>query len=621
MTVTSKLKTKLNMRLNKVNSRRLPIVIFTVYCLVSLLAATWLWQFSYQRLTTSSQQQLELFSSHLDSQLERFAYLPQLLSRQSLMIDALLNPNNSAQRDIINRHLNATNQIIGASDTYLLNIDGTTIAASNWSLETSFVGLNFAFRPYFQQAMKGKQGDYFALGSTSGRRGYYYSYPVQHAGEMIGVVVVKMDISSIEKDWSEKSLHFLVTDPHGIAFISTQPAWLFQSLGELSTSIKNEINQERRYLGKNIEALPFEGEFEQNPSLIRVSMSGERPKNYLVLTKEYAKAGWNVRVFVSTNSITYSIVILLVLLTLLFSLLYLVLVLIRQRQNRNDEKQRLQVNAKQELEFQVMQRTSALHAEIDERQKAELALKNTQKELIQAAKLAVLGQLSASISHELNNPLAAIRSYADNALVFLEREKIDKVAGNLQRITHLTERMARISAQLKAFARKSDGVMSIIALQPVLLATFELVKPQLKASQITLDMHLPRNIIQVKAEPIQLEQILVNLLSNAIQAMQDSEVKNINVTLSASAGKAVVEVIDTGPGIAESDIGQLFEPFFTTKETGLGLGLSISQQIINSMQGKLWAKNTADAGAMFSISLPLTSAPEIPLTPQNQELT
>ncbi|WP_232772578.1 sensor histidine kinase [Psychromonas sp. Urea-02u-13] len=622
MTVTSKLKTKLNMRLNKVNSRRLPIVIFTVYCLVSLLAATWLWQFSYQRLTTSSQQQLELFSSHLDSQLERFAYLPQLLSRQSLMIDALLNPNNSAQRDIINRHLNATNQIIGASDTYLLNINGTTIAASNWSLEASFVGLNFAFRPYFQQAMKGKQGDYFALGSTSGRRGYYYSYPVQYAGEVIGVVVVKMDISSIEKDWSEKSLHFLVTDPHGIAFISTQPAWLFQSLGELSTAVKNAINQERRYLGKNIEALPFEGEFEQNPSLIRVSMSGERPKNYLVLTKEYAKAGWNVRVFVSTNSITYSIVILLVLLTLLFSLLYLVLVLIRQRQNRNDEKQRLQVNAKQELEFQVMQRTSALHAEIDERQKAELALKNTQKELIQAAKLAVLGQLSASISHELNNPLAAIRSYADNALVFLEREKIDKVTGNLQRITHLTERMARISAQLKAFARKSDGVMSIIALQPVLLATFELVKPQLKASQITLDMHLPRNIIQVKAEPIQLEQILVNLLSNAIQAMQDSEVKNINVTLSASAGKAVVEVIDTGPGIAESDIGQLFEPFFTTKETGLGLGLSISQQIINSMQGKLWAQNTADAGAMFSISLPLTSAPEIPLIlPQNQELT
>jgi two-component system C4-dicarboxylate transport sensor histidine kinase DctB len=620
MTVTRKLKTKLNMRLNKVNSRRLPILIFTVYCLISLIAATWWWQFSYQRLTTSSQQQLELFSSHLDSQLERFAYLPQLLSRQSLMIDALLNPNNSAQHDIINRHLNATNQIIGASDTYLLNIDGTTIAASNWSLETSFVGLNFAFRPYFQQALKGKQGDYFALGSTSGRRGYYYSYPVQHAGEMIGVVVVKMDISSIEKDWSEKPLHFLVTDPHGIAFISTQPAWLFQSLGELSTTIKNEINQERRYLGKNIEALPFEGEFDQNPTLIRVSMNGERSKNYLVLTKEYANAGWNVRVFVSTNSITYSIMILLVLLTLLFSLLYLLLVLIRQRQNRNDEKQRLQVNAKQQLEFQVMQRTSALHAEIDERQKAELALKNTQKELIQAAKLAVLGQLSASISHELNNPLAAIRSYADNALVFLEREKIDKVTGNLQRITHLTERMARISAQLKAFARKSDGVMSIIALQPVLLATFELVKPQLKASQITLDMHLPHHVIQVKAEPIQLEQILVNLLSNAIQAMQDSEVKNIKVTLSTSAEKAVVEVIDTGPGIAESDIGQLFEPFFTTKETGLGLGLSISQQIIHSMQGKLWAENTRDAGAMFSISLPLTPAPDVPLQ-LPQELT
>lgn len=611
MNVTIRLKEKLKMLLNKSNSRRLPIFIFSVYCVLSLFASIWLWQYSYQQLTTSSQQQLTLFSRHLESQLERFAYLPQILSRQSLMIVALKNAKNSAQRDIINRHLEATNQIIGASDTYVLDTEGTTIASSNWSLKTSFIGKNFAFRPYFQQAMKGQQGNYFAIGSTSGKRGYYYSYPVQYAGEVIGVVVVKMDISSIEKDWSEKSLHFLVTDPHGIVFISTQPKWLFQSLGRLSPTLKKEINQGMRYLGKEIHTLPFEGEFSRSPSLIRVSMNGELAKDYLVLSKEYAKAGWNVRVFVSTKSITYRVVILLVMLTLLFILLYLVLVLIRQRQTRHDEQQRLQAKAKQQLEFQVMQRTSALHAEIDERQKAELALKNTQKELIQAAKLVVLGQLSASISHELNNPLAAIRSYADNALLFLERGKIESVTGNLQRITHLTERMARISAQLKAFARKSDGIMSIIALQPVLLASFELIKPQLKASQVTLEVHFPANIIYVKAEPIQLEQILVNLLSNAIQAMQESNLKNIEVTLLSSAKTAVVEVIDTGPGIAESDIRQLFEPFFTTKETGLGLGLSISQQIISSMQGKLWATNTPDSGAKFSISLPLQ---------QNQEL-
>jgi two-component system C4-dicarboxylate transport sensor histidine kinase DctB len=606
------------MILGKLNSRRMPFIVFSLYFLVSISSVSWLWQYSYQQLTSSSQQQLELFSSHLESQLDRFAYIPQLLSRQSLMVDALQTPHNSALREIINRHLDSTNKIIGASDTYLLDVKGTTIAASNWLLEPSFVGRNFSFRPYFQQAMRGKQGNYFAIGSTSSKRGYYYSFPVRYAGEVIGVVVVKMDISLIEKDWSGKPQHFLVTDPNGVVFISTQGTWLFHSLGVLSDVTKNNIKLGRRYLGKHIEELPFDGDFEKSPSLIRGSLNEKSPKDYLALTKKHVKTGWNLRVFAPTKSIIYSIVILLLLLTLFFILLYFILVLIGQRQTRSDEKERLQATAKHQLEFQVMQRTSALHAEINERHKAELALKNTQKELIQAAKLAVLGQLSASISHELNNPLAAIRSYADNALVFLERSKLDKVASNLARITHLTERMATISAQLKAFARKSDGVMTVIALQPVLLASFELVKPQLKSSQVTLQLHLPSDTILVKAEPIQLEQILVNLLSNAIQAMQDSKLKNISVTLSVSQQDALVEVVDTGPGIAECDIGQLFEPFFTTKKAGLGLGLSISQQIINSMHGKLWAENNLDSGAMFSISLPLIFAPALPL---NQELT
>ena len=583
----------------------MPFVVFSLYWLITLSAATWLWQYSYQRLASNSKQQLELFSSHLESQLERFTYIPQLLSRQSLMVDALKTPHNSALREIINRHLSSTNQIIGASDTYLLDTKGTTIAASNWLLERSFVGRNFSFRPYFKEAINGQKGEYFALGSTSGLRGYYYSFPVRYAGEVIGVVVVKMDISSIEKNWSEELQQFLVTDANGVVFISTQNSWLFQSIELLSDRVQEDIKEERRYLGKHLQALTYTGSFKTSPSKVRIALNHDSPKNFLAVSKKYIKSGWNVRVLVPTTSITYGVMVLVLLLTLFFILLYLILELFVQRQIRNEEKERSQASAKQQLEFQVMQRTSALHAEINERHKAERALKNTQKELIQAAKLAVLGQLSASISHELNNPLAAIRSYADNALAFLERSKLDKVSSNLVRITHLTERMASISSQLKAFARKSDGVMSVISLQPVLLASFELVKPQLKASQVSLEMHLPNNAIFVKAEPIQLEQILVNLLSNAIQAMQESDIKIIHVTLSMTQQDALVEVVDTGPGIDQSVIGQLFEPFFTTKESGLGLGLSISQQIINSMHGLLWAENTPDSGAKFSISLPL----------------
>ncbi|HEY7864882.1 MAG TPA: ATP-binding protein, partial [Psychromonas sp.] len=373
----------------------------------------------------------------------------------------------------------------------------------------------------------------------------------------------------------------------------------------LSTALQNKISNSRRYLSREIKSLSFSGDLNKSPTSLRFNAAGQVGKNYLSLTKTLKNVDWQVRVLTPTTSLLINITMLILFLSLFYLLIYLVHVLISQKQSRHKEQVLLQAKAKQQLEFQVMQRTSALRAEIDERRKAERALRETQKELIQSAKLAVLGQLSASISHELNNPLAAIRSYAENAITFLNLDKNDKVSNNLTRITYLTDRMAKISSQLKAFARKSDGELSLISLQPVLLAAHELVKPQLKASQVLLEMDLPDKPVQVKAEPIQLEQIVVNLLSNAIQAMEECEEKQIKITLSVQDNQAQVEVIDIGIGIKQSDLTLLFEPFFTTKETGLGLGLSISQQIITNMHGKIWAKNRQNQGAKFCISLPL----------------
>jgi len=587
------------------HNRRVTLILIFLYLLTLALSANWLWQFSYGRLVAVNQQQLERFSGHLESQLERFAYIPQLLSLQGIMIETLKVAENSAQRDITNHHLESMNSIIGASDTYLLDASGTTIAASNWSKSNSFIGHNFAFRPYFQQAMNDQRGHYFALGSTSGQRGYYFSYPVKYAAEILGVVVIKMDLSSIEKDWSGKEQHFMVTDKNHIIFISSETSWLFRSMAPLSPALQNEILNARRYLSKEIKSLSFSGDLDKSPTSLRFNVAGQVGKNYLSLTKTLPNVDWQVRVLTPTTSLLINITMLILFLSLFYLLLYLVHVLISQKQSRHKEQALLQAKAKQQLEFQVMRRTSALRAEIDERRKAERALRETQKELIQSAKLAVLGQLSASISHELNNPLAAIRSYAENAVTFLELDKKDKVSNNLTRITYLTDRMAKISSQLKAFARKSDGELSIISLQPVLLAAHELVKPQLKASQVVLEMSLPDKPVQVKAEPIQLEQIVVNFLSNAIQAMEECNEKKIKITLAIKDSQAQVEVMDIGTGIKQSDLTLLFEPFFTTKETGLGLGLSISQQIITNMHGKIWAENRQDQGAKFCISLPL----------------
>lgn len=583
-------------------SRRITLLWLFLYCLTLIVSANWLWQFSYQQLQTQNQQQLDRFSRHLESQLGHYAYIPQLLSHQEIVIKALQLADNSAQLELTNRHLDNVNSIIGASDTYLLDAQGTTIAASNWFTDTTFIGNNFSFRPYFQDAKQGKQGRYFALGSTSGKRGYYFSFPVVYAAEVIGVIVVKMDLSSIEKDWTGKEQLFLVTDDNNVVFISSEKRWLFQSLSPLSETKKESILKSRRYLNQPIEALSTVGNLVQNAQLLSI-----QNKRYLSLINRSSGEGWNIRVLAPITPILFNVSMLILFISLLYMLLYLIVTLFQQKQNQHKKQVLAEIKAKQQLEFTVMQRTSALQAEIAERHKAESALRSTQKELIQSAKLALLGQLSASISHELNNPLAAIRSYAENAILFLQRDKLEQVDSNLSRIVLLTERMAKISEQLKSFARKSDGELQEISLQPVIVAAHELLKPQFKASQTTLKMDIPTPPINVKAEPIQLEQIIVNLLSNAMQAMQNSTQKLIEIKLYAEKNQAIIQVLDRGTGIDKEHLAHLFEPFFTTKETGLGLGLSISQQIISNMQGELSARNRYSQGAVFSISLPINN--------------
>lgn len=588
--------------------RRVTLLWLFLYCLTLIISIHWLWQYSYQQLQITNQQQLDRFSRHIDSQLGHFSFIPQLLSRQGIIINALMASDNSAQLDLTNRHLGTINKIVGASDTYLLDKHGTTIAASNWNKKSTFIGNNFAFRPYYQDAIKGSPGRYFALGSTSGKRGYYFSYPVNYAAETIGVVVVKMNLSLIEKDWAGKEQSFLVTDLNNVVFISSEIKWLYHSLSPLSEQQKDVLRDTRRYLERQIDYVPISGNLNSNASLLTLDNKKWLPTYYLSLIKAFDDEQWNVRVLAPITPILFDILLLFLLITLLYMLLYLTLILIKQKQTRHQEQVLAEIKSKQKLEFTVMQRTSALQAEVEERHKAEAALRSTQKELIQSAKLAVLGQLSASISHELNNPLSAIRTYAENAVLFLDRDKLDQVSNNLSRITHLTERMAKISSQLKSFARKSNGELKIIALQPVILAAHELLKPQLKANKTELTMQLPRHSIYVKAEPIQLEQIVVNLLSNALQSMQYSDHKLIQIDLVVESDIAKIKVMDQGTGIDQAHLPHLFEPFFTTKETGLGLGLSISQQIINNMQGTLTAKNRMGSGAEFCVSLPVNNA-------------
>lgn len=280
--------------------------------------------------------------------------------------------------------------------------------------------------------------------------------------------------------------------------------------------------------------------------------------------------------------------------------------LYQHRQLKQRQFAQLQAEAKQKLEYLVMERTSELHAEIHQRSKTEQQLRKTQGELIQAAKLAVLGQMSASISHELNNPLAAIRSFADNGRRFLSAGKIERVDDNLARISSLTERMAQISTQLKSFARKSDDDnLSQVQLSPLILSAKELMAGQFKSQLIDFTFDLAPQPIHILVNPIQLEQVLINLLTNAMQATAENDTRQIRLSVEKLAEQVSIHIDDNGSGISDSQRQTLFEPFFTTKKNGLGLGLSISQQIIENMNGKISAGQSQLGGARFTITLPL----------------
>ncbi|MBY7830293.1 GHKL domain-containing protein [Vibrio fluvialis] len=590
--------------------RRLSVLFFIVFVVVTAMSAHLVWRYQYQSLLLDHQSQLDKFSSLITAKLDKYAHIPRLLSKDKELVDALLHPANTAQIEVTNRYLEQVNDVIQAADTYLLDQYGNTLAASNWNLERSFIGRNFAWRPYFYQSIAGADSQYFALGSTSGQRGYYYAYPVVYAAEILGVVVVKMDLSAIEENWQSQSSYFVATDTNQVMFMSSQPSWLFKSVGNLSDTTRDQIRSSLQYLDKPIASLGLTGDFSAQETEWFNHRMGWIKGDFIVSSRQLSMPDLTIRVLSPKMNVFWDVFGFVMILTMVFAIVYLAILLAHHRQVRQRQIEQLQVEAKQKLEFLVMERTAKLHAEIDERIRTEQALRQTQNELIQAAKLAVLGQMSASISHELNNPLAAIRSFADNSRRFLANGKSERTDENLARISALTERMAKISEQLKSFARKSSSdEKADVQLYPIVVYAKELMQPQFKSHYIELNIQTPLEPVWASVNPIQLEQVLINLLTNAMQALDGQESRKVAMTLLSDSDGTLIHVDDNGPGIGQDKMAHLFEPFFTTKQNGLGLGLSISQQIIQSMNGDLTASVSPLGGARFTIHLPPLTAP------------
>ncbi|MES2540157.1 MAG: ATP-binding protein [Pseudomonadota bacterium] len=535
----------------------------------------------------------------LDSHLGRFEALPALLAQDDDVLAVLARPQDAQRLQAMNRWLAETNALIEASDLYLINLAGDTIAASNHARPDSFVGQNFSYRPYFTAARDGGSGRYFALGTTSGVRGYYFASPVRDgAGRVQGVLALKIGVDAIEAGWRARDYRILVTDPEGVVFMSTDPGWLYRGLLPLTPERIERLATTRRYSDAALDEIQAVETTAGGVALLRLADGAGTTREYIAAATPMPRAGWTVRVLLETTPLRTQAR----LAVLAFALLLLVGLLLAwtliQRRARLAERLAIQAAAQADLERQVAERTADLTRANDD-------LHRMQADLVQAGKLAALGRMSAALSHEINQPLAAARNYADSAGLLIDRGDLPRARENIGQILGLIDRMAAIARHLRNVARKPNEPLKVVDLAAVIQDSLAIAEARLTAARAEVLLDLPANLPTVQGGPVRLQQVIVNVLSNAADAVEGLADRRIEVVARTEGDEVTLSIRDHGPGVAPAIADRIFDPFFTTKQvgSGLGLGLSISYNIMKDFEGDLRVANHPDGGAVFTLVL------------------
>jgi two-component system C4-dicarboxylate transport sensor histidine kinase DctB len=559
---------------------------------------------------------LGLAVTALRGQLARYEKLPELIADHKDVKELVSHPGDMARVDAMNRYLKAVNALLESSDIYVMLPDGLTLAASNYDQTPTFIGENFSYRPYFFDALAGGAGRFFALGTTSLKRGYYFGAPIRangaDGGAILGVVVVKIDVDAIESSWRGGEYEIIVTDPEGIVFMTGRQDWLFSAIQPLTADRLARTAATRRYADAPLAELPatrLRTSFGHD--LISIS-DKDGTRQYLTVTEAMPEADWTVKVLLDTASVRAQVLTTITALVLFVALAAMGAAVWLQRRARLAERLQVQREAQGELERRVVERTAdlaevnrLLKEEVAERRATERALRKTQSDLVQAGKLAALGQMSAALSHEFNQPLAAARTYADNAGILIERGRIDEARETVGRIASLIDRMTSISRHLRNFARKPNQKLGPIALDEVVRDTLEIVAWRLKAAGAELAVDLGDEPPIVHAGSVRLQQVLVNIISNAADAVEGLPDRRIELGARRDGKQVEITVADRGPGVPEAIAGRIFDPFFSTKGVGkgLGLGLSISYNIVKDFGGTLTVARRPGGGTIVAIVL------------------
>ena len=553
------------------------LAVGTVYITNQLLTARFT-QSTLQR----AQLRLALYSGNMVSELQRNSIVPRLLASDAELIGAL----NSNDYQRTSQRLLSFVDEIGAAAILLLDSDGLVVAATN----RNRLGETQRNLPHFREAARASQTVFTTHKHDTDVYDFAYSRKILSNNKPLGVIVVEVDLRKFQSAWAGISDAVIVAAAGGQILLATENSWVglpereALALRSAPSAIDRAIQATQDWTVLSADA------YMQGKAVMRQEI-------------QVPFRGWNMVLFTTYGGIRQRVNAVLALEIMGFSIF---LALAFYQLSRQTLTRALFF---QQESVDLRQLNIRLQREISERKKVEKNLEVAEQTLAQSSKLAALGEMSAAVSHELSQPLAAMKTYLAGAKLLLQRKRLEEALSSFQRIDDLIGRMSAITRQLKSYARKGGEELVPVDVRMAVNGALEIMEPQLKSRQISLSKTMPSAPVMILGDQLRLEQVVVNLLRNALDAISAVPTPEIELLL-LGGETASLTVRDNGEGI--SDLDDLFEPFFTTKKPGdgVGLGLAISSGIITDLGGRLVARNSEATGAVFEVTLPILNTDE-----------
>lgn len=558
-------------------ARLVVIVVIAIAVVLVWISNLYLTERFTQETRSRAELRMALYSGNIAAEVQRTSVVPLLLSRDPVLISAL----NSGDFAATSQRLISIKDEIGAASLMLLDGDGRTVA----STDRRNIGSHHRNMAYFVDALRSQETVYTTQRLETGGLQFSYSRKLESGKQGIGVIVVEVGLTKLEQKWAFAAEAIMVTDSEGMVILSSEPRWKYQTVDEALkvTNAPSAIERAIQATADWVPTSPAEA-ITQGHAILR-------------LDGKVGFQGWRLTYFSTFASVRERVNGVLAIEIMGFSILVALVFYILSRRAVQ------QSNLFQRESIELRALNDRLSKEIEERERVERDLEVAEQSLAQSSKLAALGEMSAAVSHELNQPLAAMKTYLAGAKLLLQRHRPDEALSSFQRIDDLIGRMGAITRQLKSYARKGGEDLVPVDLREALSAAMSMMEPQLNQMEVKITQSVPRDPVMVLGDQLRLEQVIVNLLRNALDAMK--ELRNRELDIFMSIGEtAKLSVRDNGAGI--DDLDQLFEPFYTTKKPGdgVGLGLAISSGIVNDLGGRLIARNSASGGAVFEIQMP-----------------